>query len=89
MKNVYANNPISNVVKVLTSAANGYIRPCPYRIGRFAIYNYTDINADFSFFPIPNGEYKTIIKLSNDRDENIATFISKVVQSQREIDEFK
>jgi len=61
----------NRMMQIMLNSSNNAIHPCPYRIGSFRMDNYTEINADKSFVPIPSGDYKTIFQFSGDDDDNI------------------
>jgi len=83
IKNVFQEGPFNNMVRVLLAASSNAIKPCPYPIGPFQMFNYSGKKANMSFAVIPNGEYKTTLKFSNDDDDNIGTTISKLIAHER------
>jgi len=77
VKNANESGPINQMARILLSSSNGTIHECPYLPGPFRIGNYTEKNADFSFAPIFSGDFKTLIQLSSDDDDNVFKLITK------------
>jgi len=76
IRNVHKDGPFNSLVRIFLSSAKGAIKPCPVPKGPLRIYNYTESQAEFPLFSIPNGEYEGFLKFSSDDDDNAGTFIS-------------
>jgi len=79
VKNAYQNEgPFSKMTQSLMNSSSGAIHVCPYEIGPFNIYNYTNRKSDLSFVPIPSGDYKAVFKFSRDDDPQMGNISVKV-----------
>jgi len=77
IKNAFSPGPFNQMMQVLVNASHGMIHVCPYRLGPFNIYNYTSKDADLTFIPIPNGDYKGLFQFSGDDDPQMGNISSK------------
>jgi len=76
IRNAQKEGPFNNLVRIMVSSAKGNIKPCPIPKGPWRIHNYSESQADFSLFSIPNGDYQGKLEFSKDDDDNVGTVIA-------------